>query len=599
MSKSTYATALATKKTPQSRAIPGREKDMAKNNAGGVTFTISPMQMLERFLILGSDQPTYYSSAQKLTKDNAENIRACLKEDGKKTVDLIVNVSASGRAPKNDPALFALAVASCPDFGSPETAQYATSQLSKVARTGTHLMHYADYVKSMRGLGRNLKNAFGAWYTDKNESQLAYQLAKYQNRDGWGTKDLLALTHVKAVDGRKSALLAWARFGGLDALKNAAQNWSTGLEKYSGRVKWQGNSGRTTDLTAAEVEARRARYQSAYDILTGDSGNTLIAAYEAAKKATSVGEIVKCIREGGLTHEMIPTQFKTSPEVWEALLEKMPLTAMIRNLGVMSKVGLLKPLSEASKTVVNRLNDTAYVRKSKVHPIQVLLAQGTYREGHGFRGSSTWTPVPNVIDALEGTFYAAFVNVVPTRKNMYLAIDVSGSMSWPSSVIQGTGITAAQGAAAMAMVVARTEPNYAIYAFSTGMQEIGITAKDTLSAALAKTARMSAGGTDCAQPILHAGSAGYEVDSFVTITDNESWAGAIHPIQALKNYRKARGKADVSLIAMAMTATQYSIADPNDAYNLNVVGFDANAPVLVADFIRGGSAGSEVEEVEE
>jgi 60 kDa SS-A/Ro ribonucleoprotein len=166
-------------------------------------------------------------------------------------------------------------------------------------------------------------------------------------------------------------------------------------------------------------------------------------------------------------------------------------------------------------------------------------------------------------------------------------------------MIQGTDITSAQAAAAMALVVARKEPNYAIYAFSTRMQEIGITAKDTIQSAMAKTSRMSAGGTDCALPILHAGQAGYEVDSFLTITDNETWAGAIQPIQALKNYRKARGKQDVSLIAMGMTATQYSIADPADAYNLNVVGFDANVPLLVTDFIRGNSAGVEVEEVEE
>jgi len=587
MSKSTYATALATKKTPQSRAIPGREKDMAKNNAGGVSFTITPFQMLERFLILGSDQPTYYSSAQKLTKDNAANVRACLQEDGKKTVDTIVAISASGRAPKNDPALFALAVASTPEFSSLEIAHYATSQLPKVARTGTHLMHYADYVNSMRGWGRNLKNAFGQWYTEKNESQLAYQLAKYQNRDGWGTKDLLALAHVKTADPRKSALLAWARVGGLDALKQEAEGWTRSSKKGS---KYR--------LTAEDIATRRGRFQSAYNLLTGDSANRLIASLEAAKKATTVAEITKLIREGGLTHEMIPTQFKTDPEVWEALLEKMPLTAMIRNLGQMSKVGLLKPLSEASKLVVNRLNDKQYVQKSRIHPLQVLLAQGTYRMGHGFRGNSTWTPVPTVIDALEDTFYAAFANVVPTGKNIYIGIDVSGSMSWPSSMINGTQITAREAAAAMALVTARTEPNYAVYAFASRMLEVGITAKDTLETAQRKTANLPAGGTDCALPILHAQQARMDVDAFLTITDNESWAGAIHPIQALKNYRKFRNKNDVSLIAMAMTATQYSIADPNDAYNLNVVGFDVNVPVLIADFIRGNSAGI-TEEAEE
>jgi 60 kDa SS-A/Ro ribonucleoprotein len=597
MAKSTYATALATKKTPQTQAIPGREKDMAKNNAGGVTFTITPFQMLERFLILGSDQPTYYASAQKLTKDNAANVRACLAEDvkeigvsdaWKRTVDKIVEISVSGRAPKNAPALFALAVASTPAFSSPEIAQYATSQLSKVARTGTHLMHYADYVNGMRGWGRNLKNAFGNWLTGKNESQLAYQLAKYQNRDGWSTKDLLALAHAKTADARKSALLAWARVGGVDALKIAAESWTRTSKK-----------GSKYNLTAEDIATRRGRFQSAYDLLTGDSANRLISAMEAAKKATTVSEITKLIREGGLTHEMIPTNFKTDPEVWDALLEKMPLTAMVRNLGVMSKVGLLKPLSEASKIVVNRLHDQQYIQKSRVHPLQVMLAQGTYRQGHGFRGTSAWSPVPTVIDALEDAFYLAFANCVPTGKNIYIGIDVSGSMSWPSSMIQGTDITSAQAAAAMALVVARKEPNYAIYAFSTRMQEIGITAKDTIQSAMAKTSRMSAGGTDCALPILHAGQAGYEVDSFLTITDNETWAGAIQPIQALKNYRKARGKQDVSLIAMGMTATQYSIADPADAYNLNVVGFDANVPLLVTDFIRGNSAGVEVEEVEE
>jgi 60 kDa SS-A/Ro ribonucleoprotein len=84
----------------------------------------------------------------------------------------------------------------------------------------------------------------------------------------------------------------------------------------------------------------------------------------------------------------------------------------------------------------------------------------------------------------------------------------------------------------------------------------------------------------------------------LTITDNESWAGAIHPIQALKNYRKFRNKNDVSLIAMAMTATEYSVSDPQDPYNLDVVGFDANVPILIADFIRGSSSGVTEEELE-
>lgn len=593
MANSAYATAFASKKkTPQTKAIPGREKEMTKNSAGGVTFAITPFQMLERFLILGSDKPSYYASENKLTKENADNIRVCLQEDGKRTVDTIVSISQAGRAPNNDPALFALAVASVPEFSSPEIAQYATSQLNKVARTGTYLMHYAGFIKSneLRGWGRNLKNAFGNWFTSKSEGSLAYQLAKYQNRDGWSTKSLLSLSHAKTPDVRKQALLAWASVGGLDALKDAAENWTR-----SPQVK---KNGKQYILTPKEIAFRRANYQNAYNILTGENANKLIAAMEAAKKATTVSEIVKLIGEGGLTHEMIPTQFKSSPEVWDALLPKMPLTAMIRNLGVMSKNGLLKPLSEASKFVVARLHDEAFIKKNRLHPVQVMLARGTYSMGHGVRGNSTWTPVPTIIDALEDAFYLTFVHVTPTGKAIYIGIDVSGSMTWPSSMIKGTNITAAEAAAALALVTARTESNYAIYAFSDGMQEIGITAKDTIQSAMEKARHMRAGGTDCAQPMIHAGSAGLEVDAFLTITDNESWAGVIHPIQALNNYRKARNKKDVALIAMAMTATKYSIADPKDPYNLDVVGFDTNVPALVSNFIRG-SALDVMEEVED
>ena len=44
-------------------------------------------------------------------------------------------------------------------------------------------------------------------------------------------------------------------------------------------------------------------------------------------------------------------------QVWAALLEKMPMTAMIRNLGKMSAIGLLKPLSSHAALVCQKLGD--------------------------------------------------------------------------------------------------------------------------------------------------------------------------------------------------------------------------------------------------
>ena len=73
------------------------------------------------------------------------------------------------------------------------------------------------------------------------------------------------------------------------------------------------------------------------------------------------------------------------------------------------------------------------------------------------------------------------------------------------------------------------------------------------------------------------------VDVFIIYTDNETWAGAIHPFQALRQYREKMG-IPAKLIVVGMTATQFSIADPNDAGMLDVVGFDTATPNLIADF---------------
>ena len=97
---------------------------------------------------------------------------------------------------------------------------------------------------------------------------------------------------------------------------------------------------------------------------------------------------------------------------------------------------------------------------------------------------------------------------------------------------------------------------------------------------------MPVGGTDCALPMLYAAEQGLEVDAFVIYTDNETWAGKIHPHQALRRYRERSG-IDARLIVVAMTSTGFSIADPDDAGMLDVVGFDAAVPGLIAGFARG------------
>jgi 60 kDa SS-A/Ro ribonucleoprotein len=77
------------------------------------------------------------------------------------------------------------------------------------------------------------------------------------------------------------------------------------------------------------------------------------------------------------------------------------------------------------------------------------------------------------------------------------------------------------------------------------------------------------------------------VDCFVIYTDNETWAGGMHPVKALEQYRKEM-KIPAKLIVQAFTATSFSIADPMDGGMLDIAGLDSAVPQVMKDFILQG-----------
>lgn len=95
------------------------------------------------------------------------------------------------------------------------------------------------------------------------------------------------------------------------------------------------------------------------------------------------------------------------------------------------------------------------------------------------------------------------------------------------------------------------------------------------------------GATDCALPMIWAKENKKEFDVFVVYTDCETYFGDVHPYQALRDYREAMNIPDAKLIVMGMTATNFTIADPEDAGMMDIVGFDSAVPTLINDFVTG------------
>jgi 60 kDa SS-A/Ro ribonucleoprotein len=547
-----YAKHFSTRETSQSEPIPG--KPMVENSAGGFTFAVDDWKRLERFLILGSEGGTFYAKEKKLTVDNAKCVQRCLDEDAHRAISVIVNISVEGRAPKNDAAIFALAMAA--GHSDPATRRHAEAVIPHVCRIGTHLFQFIEAVKQFRGWGAGLRKAVSKWYEEKAPGDLAYQVAKYQQRNGVSHRDVLRMCHaaIGPINGRnvqayqKDAVLRWA-IGGKEALV-----------------------GRTV---------KRGEAESFYENLSNSLPPFLEAVDEA--KTCDRARLIKLIHEHELPRECVPTEELNDVDVWDALLQKMKLTALVRNLGKMTSIGLIKTFSAASKMVADRLGDRDYIKKSRLHPMTILLATRQYAVGHGDKGKLEWEPVAQINDALDAAFYLAFDNVEPTGKRTLLALDVSGSMT---SAIGGTSLSCRDASACLAMVTAKKEPHYAILAFTRTLVPVDISACSRLIDVIKRISDLDFGGTDCSLPMVACEEQGVGVDVFHVYTDNETWAGKIHPCQALQRYRQKLG-IPAKLAVVGMTATEFSIADPNDSGMLDFVGFDAALPTILNDFAKG------------
>ena len=91
----------------------------------------------------------------------------------------------------------------------------------------------------------------------------------------------------------------------------------------------------------------------------------------------------------------------------------MPMTALIRNLGKMSSMGMFVDNAthkghEIATTVCGWLKDEERLRKARIHPFKVLVALKIYESGHGDLSSKSWIVNPDIVAALNETFYLSF-----------------------------------------------------------------------------------------------------------------------------------------------------------------------------------------------
>ena len=180
---------------PQSAPLKG----MVPNSAGGYAWAVDDMRRLRRFMCLGSEGGTYYIGEKKLGKENAVAIiRLINSGKGVDVVSEVVQFSVEGRAAKQDPIIFTLALCARDKDGPTKAAAYEA--LSKVCRIPTHLFAFVQFCESLSegtGWGRAHRKAIQKWYNSKSPKSLAQAVTKYKQRGGWSHLDVLRLCHLK------------------------------------------------------------------------------------------------------------------------------------------------------------------------------------------------------------------------------------------------------------------------------------------------------------------------------------------------------------------------------------------------------------------
>lgn len=577
-------------KVPVTEPLP--DKIMTVNNTGGYVFEVTPEKYFERILTFGTTSPTYYQNANMLSTEAITFIQKQIDEGkGLALLAILCDYYEKSRAPKMQPLIATLAQL-CSKKGLTDkddvekgyrALRVASLKVVTSLRTFSHLSEWKGYHHAScgsKGFGRATRDAIAKIFSNRTAESLAYQIVKYGGgrtvgKDKWSVKDMVTCAHVvsKSLSPNHQVVIAYAVKGIEDArAKNA-------------------------ELQPSETK-----------IL-----DYLEAVEKAKNESTSIEDIIELISKHNLPREALNTKALKDPRVWRKLLVNddgkiiMPITALIRNLGVMSNRGLFDDASLVS-SVAEFIQNENVLKRGHIHPVSMLEAWKTYGSGRGLKGSLMWSVNKKIHDALEAGFYLAFSTLKPTGKDTMHCIDCSGSMGTMSTACS---LTAREAAAAVAMVASRADngvsrQDFNLFTASSGryygitfsgetdsvegLTPTTITPGDDLKKVINAISRSDFGSTDASLPFRYAlkkfvasGGKDGKYEVFCVYTDNEVNSG-VHPASALKEYRRVTG-INAKLIVFAMTPTEFTIADPADPGMLDVQGFDSCVPTIYRNFV--------------
>ncbi len=473
-------------------------------------------------------QEGYFPSSEKYFIDILKTNFDCHQENGLRFVRRIDAINAASSVLDRSPLIRSLAWSFKSD--NKEVRAEALNILPRVVRSYDDLRLFIEET-SVQGWGRALRRAISDWFNAYDADTLLRESILKPRHAEWTLRELLHHTHPTVTDPRMRALFHW-----------------------------------TTHRNLAEA------------IATARKTFPLIEGYYQIRGATDPLEVAAIIHAYELPYEMIPSTWLDKPEVWEALLEAMPLSTILSHLGRMTALGVLASEAPALRILVQTLDKREAIHDAGLSAFQILLALKIYTKP----GRKKWHPIPVLVRALNNAVDLALPLTEPCNKRLLIAVDTS----WYKPRTPHTQINATEANALLALSFMRTEKDVDLVSFGWGGTPISLAPHDTLDQAIEIFAPKKDRFTTLQQPIDDAIKRGKPYDAILILTARKQSPEEVSPFtQALKRYRRSINQ-QTKVVVVAADSRSTSIVPKNDPLILGCSGFDAFTPSIIGDFLR-------------
>lgn len=288
----------------------------------------------------------------------------------------------------------------------------------------------------------------------------------------------------------------------------------------------------------------------------------------------------------------VPFQMLTALDLgqaeWTAIAKNAPWQMTRMNLNTFARHGVFKDDAMVN-LIADRLRDPAAVKRARVFPYQLLMAYKTVDKHKQVPG--------RVREALQDAMEVAIQNVSKIEGQVYVCLDISGSMQSPVTGLRPGATTAVRCvdvAALVAASVLRQNLSTEVIPFESKVVSVELNPRDSVMTNAQKLSSLPCGGTNCSAPLRWLNQRKAKGDLVIYVSDNESWVDAPHygrfggsrteTMAQWSEFKQRNPEARMVCIDIQPYATTQA-AEREDI--LNIGGFSDQVFDLVSTFAQG------------